>query len=405
MLSLFLASLALGKVYVLTPPFNFTRPDEIGRWSARGMVTTRKTSLKLVEEPTRERTFLCQRVPYNSAVWEIEMAVSVESGKLHFLFTEDFCRPELRNLSITTWDGIHLVLERTGDRIDVSMLSSNEASNSVANTHLCSFHSEARAPTRIFMQQNGRQVSTFYGNGAGEMQVCGVTSVRIENGYFTFVGEEDANGLGDQSIFSFNVKPINVPAGLARNYSAKNRRSIRATFDYLFKRRTAMLFTSRIEPKLNLSDDSPAGTEMLFHVLSEITDRANLSLNGHDLRQMIETKAGIRLMNAEEKIAKRKRSIDALSDEVDVFAAQLESNLTEIREFVAQQVREVKQAIVEKVESLISDEDTKRFTRFEKTATQSDYSYVIFIVAIIEAAAFIAFFLVRRRQRNNFKID
>ena len=70
MLSLFLASLALGKVYVLTPPFNFTRPDEIGRWSARGMATTRKTSLKLVEEPTRERTFLCQRVPYNVCAHE-----------------------------------------------------------------------------------------------------------------------------------------------------------------------------------------------------------------------------------------------------------------------------------------------------------------------------------------------
>lgn len=413
MLCWVLASFCFSTIHLLKPPIAFTEPNEIGYWSSRGMVTSRKTSLKMVEDTANPFPFLCHRVPYNASTWEIEMYVFIKSGKMHFLFTDDFCQTRLSNVSITNWDGFHLILEREDRRIKVRMISSWEAIVDIVDTVLCRVVVEEDKPFRLHLQQSGRQVIVSHFDAFGSPQTCGTSPVRIENGFFTFMGEGDDSGSGDQDIQSFEVKPVSeVSKEFAEEQSNKRRRSLRATFDYLFKKRAAMMFSSRIDPKevleeLDLSDMSPYNTALIFHVLSEIADRAKLVMNMEDLHEAIQMKVGVRLMDAEEKIAKRKRAIDALSDEVANFSDQIGGEINEIQDFVFDQLKEMVAQSQRHLDDLLASQNTtKKLSRFSKSATtQANHASVLLVVSLVEAVAFIAFFLVRRKQLRNFKID
>ena len=173
-----------------------------------------------------------------------------------------------------------------------------------------------------------------------------------------------------------------------------------------------MMFSSRIEPKevleeLDLSDMSPYNTALIFHVLSEIADRTKLVMNMTDLHEAIQMKVGVRLMDAEEKIAKRKRAIDALSDEVANFTDQIGGEIKEIQDFVFDQLKEMVAQSQKHLDDLLASQNTtKKLSRFSKSATtQANHASVLLVVSLVEAAAFIAFFLVRRKQLRNFKID
>jgi hypothetical protein len=370
-----------------------------------------KHSLALMEVSSSDAAFVCHRIAYNQSQWNLTVLLKVISGSLHFLFAEDFCPAALANTSVATWDGIRVLLQRQSpNEIAVFALSSGNGVEHVTDP-ICSMRTQSLNDfVHVNLVQNESVISI-----SAENSTCAGAFNPIRNGYLTFIGFAAESGEGRQELGEFRIEPAHISQSIVKSENSQNRKLFKGTFGKKYQEKPSSMLASQIHvgDTLNASDSSTmsrANTELIFRLLSEVTERAKLGLDFQTLRAMIDVAATIHFLKAEKKILRRKDTLNEVGQGIDQLMEFLENHLNVITDSIWIQTN----ATVDGIGGILSNLSMS-FERAEILAQRSEkskqrlkhrgFEFVIAVICGIEFVCFCIFIAVRRHQTRNFKRD
>jgi hypothetical protein len=396
--------ITLADPFRLTAPVYWDNPHEIGYWSASNLITNMKQSLAFVENATTSPAFLCHRVSYNASTWKINASAQIKSGRLHFLFTEDFCKITAINGSYAGWRGIDFVFER----IDESNISISFSTSSGIHQNLCSVGSKD-GKIGIALTQTAGGIAVSHDGGVE----CGMTSEKVNSGFFAFVGEIAGADIAKQELFAFAPSP-----------SAYTQESV--SYDNYHSRKLFKVLVGRASPKklryvvagsvtpddvltgINDGEMTRNNTEIIFEILSEITERAKLALDLQNLKTLLEVSGTIHFLRAEKSIVHRKEETQKIYQSLIELEVFLNESLGTMKNVVAAEASTTDERLVEALEKLLQLEtEAQVLTTYSEEANQRWLAWNVLLIAIciVEFLDYVVFFFIRRYQTRNFKID
>jgi hypothetical protein len=389
----------LADPFHLTPPIYWDSPHEIGYWSSSHLITNLKHSLALVANSTASPAFLCHRISYNATAWQINTSVRIKSGRLHLLFAPDFCKITAINGSYASWGGVDFVFERiSATAINISISTSTRI-----RENLCSVDSKSdKINLTIAQAAGGIAISTGYGE-------CGRTSETVNSGFFAFVGETANDDIARQDLLSF--APSRSDYG-QESVSYDNHIN-RKLFKMLVGRSSQKKRRGRIARNVTPGDvlnatDSGEMTKVIFEILSEITERARLALDLQNLRTLLELSGTIHFLRAEKTIVNRKERTREIYDSLIELEVFLNESLAGMRSEVSAEAASADERLVTALEQLMKLE-TEAQVLIAYSAGERErwltWNVVLIAICVFEFVDYVVFFLVRRHQTRNFKID
>ena len=151
---------------------------------------------------------------------------------------------------------------------------------------------------------------------------------------------------------------------------------------------------------------------MIFHILSEITERAKLGLNDTEFENLLEISAIIKLIRAEKKITKRRAVLDEISNHIEDIKLSLFKNLTNLTKTVSVEMHEIEENGFEILKKFMpklweGNSVVNEIIKNKKEAKKEwSVNLILLIISSIETVVFVIFFFIKRHKTKDFrKID
>jgi hypothetical protein len=250
---------------------------------------------------------------------------------------------------------------------------------------------------------------------SGFFSMCGTVPpvTDMDRVFFTFIGQAAANHLGEQELLNFTVSPVTQKKKAAATHSRSNRKLFKSIAGFNYRKKQALAISEQIASLETLLENSsmemtPENTKLIFQVLSEITERAKSALNPQELKEMIESMASLKILQAEEKISKRKAAFQKVSSEIEELNEIVEDCLSHVNQTVIDEMEFAANASAKALEKLMKGmllgKDVAHFATVGGKGSIRG-SIVLGVICGIEFVSYVIFICVRSKQTKNFKMD
>lgn len=417
----------------LIEPFRWSSPYLINNWELYG-ITNLRESLKLDQDQARNLSVICNPIPFNNSNFDIVFQLSIVSGSLYFVFSSEDCPVNyFRNMNkYYIFDGFAIKCSKSNttnfeidfnifNQSNVEVLNSIKIGEFAENDEGDEQNSIKKNAISLRVQKKLNQLSISVYDSRSDQKKWKVVKTINEKitdfGYFSFFGIPSTNN-GDQILYSFKV---NLPSEYQQNYSNstinKNLKIFKSKLGLYYAKKKKLNYSSQISINDTLQDQNRnkidiETTKTIFHILSEITERAKLGLNDTEFDTLLELSAIMKLSRSEKKISKRRAVLDEIENYIDDIKTSLLHNLTNLTKTVSDEMNNIEETGFEMLKSFMPKlwEGSIVVNEVIKIKKESKKEFplnlVLLIISLIETALFVIFFIYKRHKTKNFrKID
>lgn len=425
----------------LIDPFHWTAPYQIKNWAFYGITNLRK-SLKFDQDSTRNLSVSCSLLPFNDLNFDIIFQFSLKSGTFYFIFSNENCPVNyfynMDDYSLT--DGFMLKFYKTDSNKTAINITFYKYSNVNIpkpikigefdeNKEVDEKNDIKKDAISLRIQKSLDQLSfsVFDIQQKKWRLVKNFNEKVIDLGFFSFFGSPSSTEIGDQNLFSFNIKDPtesdqNSQTEISKDHQMKlnkNLKIFKSKLGIYFTKKKPLLYSSQINISENLTENQNQSnkidveaTKMIFQILSEITERAKLGLNDTEFENLLEISAIIKLIRAEKKITKRRAVLDEISNHIDDIKLSLVKNLTNLTDTVSNEMHEIEENGFEILKKFMpklweGNSVVNEVIKNKKEAKKEwSVNLILLIISSIETVLFVIFFIIKRHKTKDFrKID
>lgn len=433
-LSIFIKSL---NNFDLSSPFHWNSPYQIKNWAFYG-ITNLKDSLKFDQDKSRNLSVSCSLLPINSSNFDITFQFSLKSGTFYFIYSNEDCPSSyFYNMDDYSFsDGFILKFykaQKNKTAINISF-HNNENINLPAPVKIGEFDENDEndeknnirkdaISLRITKNTNQLSFNVFNckQNQKGWKLVKTFEEKIINFGFFSFFGIPSSSDIGDQNLFSFEMKEPTIDDSQSNDHQLnKNLKIFKSKLGIYYSKKKQLFYSSKIDIKENLTENqkqkqnqmNEEATKMMFHILSEITERAKLGLNETEFETLLELSAVIKLVKSKEKITKRRAVLDEISKHIDDIKSSLIKNLTSLTKTVSDEMKEIEETGFDELKKIMpkvwegNSVVNEVIKRKKETKKKLSVNLILLMISVIETVLFVIFFIYKRHKTKDFrKID
>ena len=419
LLPLFLA-LARGVdgSYSLFAPFAKTNMSEIGNWTMRGSAVNMKKYLRLTSSSIgSEFSSVCHRVPTLFHEWAVDFEISVNEGfgsEITFLFTDEVC-PQ----SPEKFKGFQVTINNSAVREDGTspLLFSENKLDRAREVARWTFVNAAPV-TLKFTRSKSTISCDVYDQGAFKRLFEESIPRSPYFGYFTVSAASTAEYPSTCDLVAFRTHPLSEYEApqFDENLLNLNRKiietdALRRRQEKKQRRTQQMPTMERYVDEMNrknkkLSNSTPE-REDAFKLIWEAENRGANAATIDQLMMFISSnivdavaKAGGKINNALEKF-------DETKDDMNSLWVHLREKIVDLAMSAREEMRKLEQESIAEAKKInLAQLRFSDVGKVNKAAGSSGLTMALIVIAVIEAIAYIAFFVVKHRKTKGFrKID
>lgn len=400
MFSLF-SFLSFSIDYDLHQPFKNSAPGEFGLWSVAGSTSNMKNSIHLSSRKDKLNGALCSRVPTSIQKFDVEMNVSIISGTLHYLYTQDAC-PFSQRYSKGYWRGFSIDFEEIEGSTNLSftMVRNDYSYNT---QHLCTLDTQ-NPYIKIVVDDNQASIYNLENN---EWKQCGSQHVFpvLVVGYFSFAAFPTEK-FAISNVFSFNTS---IPKDHIEEFNTERlEKLVKRIVNPKNKTERKMTVAERIS--YTIPDDEKYSNYMLYidQILGEMNRSLTRSLGSNELQSLIDQIMKKKLSRIERKFEKRKEILVNIDDSLKNVKRTIQADLSTLESNIYTTMEATKRTAVDELKKFLekahaAEKLTAQTKLRANEVKQMWLPTFLYVFAFIELALYLAFFFQKKKATHNFK--
>ena len=391
----------------IVPPIKLTAPGDYNYWTLTGSSNNMKNSIHLSSKINKSNGIICTRLPISAIDWNAKLNLSLISGTFDMMYTLNVC-PYYDYTNEMYWRGFSLhFTEIDGEKLDVEVITVKK-DYSYSRTKLC------QIPTTnpiLHVQVKNQSVFLSYDVGYGTIEPCS-DSLKyfpyVGAGFFTFIGQPSRK-TGSADIYEF---VLNLPEGHKEEYDKealeKISRKIITPKNRTFKHKKPTL-AQRISYADPEESDDRNNLKYINGILAEMNESLSNAINAKELDTLIETKIRNNLAVIEKKINKRRDMLLGISNQLSIVKRNMSNNLENLKHHVYLTMNTVSASSVQELKKFLekAKEANETLPQAAKESARTVKTMwvptMLYVIAFIELACYLAFFFHKKKVTSNFK--
>ena len=391
----------------IVPPIKFTAPGDYNFWTLTGSANNMKNSIHLGSKINKSNGIVCTRIPTSALEWNAKLNLSLNLGSFDLMYTLNVC-PYNEYTNEMYWRGFSLHFsEVDGEKLDAEVITVKN-DYSYSHTKLC------QIPTTnpiLYVQVKNQSVFLSYEDENGSKTPCS-DSLKyfpyVGAGFFTFISQPTKK-VGSADVYEFI---LGQPEGHKEEYEIetleKISRKIITPKNRTFKHNQPTL-AQRIH-YASPEDSDPRNTlKYINAILAEMNNSLTTAMNAKELDALIETKIRNNLALIEKKITKRRDMLLGISNQLAIVKRNMSNDLNSLKNHVYVTMNAVSGSSVQELKKFLEKAKEANET-LPKAAKESARTVktmwvptMLYVIAFIELACYIAFFFHKKKVTDNFK--
>ena len=412
------SSCAVDNSYSLFAPFAKTNISELGNWTMRGSTVNMKTYLRLTSSSIgNEYSSVCHRVPTLFHDWAVDLELSVSEGMnsaLTLFFTDEVCphSPE-------KFKGMQMTINNSAignDGRSPIFFSENkfERAREVARVKLAN---SGNVVLKITRQKSTISCDIYEG---GTFKPLFQESIPRSPyfGYFTFTAETPKEYPSTCDLISFRTTPLSKyePPQFDENLLNLNRKiietdALRRRQEKKERRKQEMPTMEKYVDEMNRKNKKLIDTETdrqdAFNLIWEAENRGANAATIDQLKLFIASNIVQAMSKAGNKVGLALEKFDETEADMNALWSYLRERMVQLAVDAREEMRKLEQESIEAAKKINLEQlRVGELCLVNRAAGTSRLTKGLIVIAVIEAVAYVTFFIVRHRKTKGFrKID
>lgn len=401
----------------LLAPMKSTGIREVGQYTMRGSAIPFKRFIQLTSRNTKDSGGVCRRIKNKNNDWDVFYsfgAINPNSSRTQiFYYTKELCT---QDNSIYTGFSVTMKYEKDSNIANIFVHQNNYTAKSPKKEPECSLKLDySNMQTKFKISYDSGNILLQVGEANKEMKNCSSFYYNLTGGYFSIYSttEGDAENNNLQS-FVYTPHSPEIPNPKETEEESKNRQTLskskkhradknlrRIRQKWIHYYRDQMEFESEI---LNGGTPNSVQLKRALKEIKELTFRASEGLNINELKAFIEETVQDKMHAALQKLQNSANDIiEFKSTFNDIY-----TSTTNLLKEISMETRIEMSQTINEFNQQIEDIFRNGYNRISDLSDSVDQngqhlsSTILTIISIVEFAAYIAFFMHKRRKTKGF---